>query len=325
MQNALNSPNTGMDTEAFLAVESLVQRIVNESPSLSDLSPEQLDAVARSVILDDLKGDLKRAVDLARIPYADLKTEFLGRAKRKSVHTLKAYQSSIEALEAFAARRGIKVLEMKYKDADGFIHSLEGSSSTVRLRVAGASAFFSFLDRETEGRVSNPFRGTRERPKKDTETPNVPSLEDLDKIIPLLKPEIQVAVACMLEHGFRVGALPSLTVWGGRYTGMSKGKKIDGNLSVKALEAIREAGLDSRKPFENMDANMIRNAFRYVTQRLKKEGSLPEAYSVHDLRHFFAISEYKKDRDIYRLKEALNHASIGVTETYLRGIRSYIA
>lgn len=306
------------------AVEVLIQRLASESPTLSDLSREQLEAIAKAVIIDDLKAEMSKAVSLAKIPYEDLRTEYLRRAEKRSINTGNAYRRAIAALESFCSRKGIKVLEMKCRDADAFINSLEGSASTVRLRVAGCSAFFTYLDRETEGRVSNPFRGSKQRPKKESATPNVPSQEDLNKILPTLKPEMQAAVTCMLENGFRVGALPTLTIRGGRFTGVSKGKKIDGILSEEAIKAIKDAGLDTHRPFSVMTEENIRNAFRYVTQRMKREGALTEAYSVHDLRHFFAIREYGKDKDIYRLKEALNHASIGVTESYLRGISCYL-
>jgi site-specific recombinase XerD len=306
------------------AVQALIHRLVKDSPTLSDLSQKQLESIAKAVIIDDLKAEMSKVVMLAKIPYEDLKTEYLRRAEKRSINTRKAYKKAIDALEAFCSRRGIKVLEMKCRDADAFICSLEGSASTVRLRVAGCSAFFTYLDRETDGRVSNPFRGSKQRPRKDSATPNVPSQDDLNKILPRLKPEMQAAVICMLENGFRVGALPTLTIRGGRFTGVSKGKKIDGILSEEAIKAIKEAGLDIHKPFEKMTNDSIRNAFRYMTQRMKKEGLIDEAYSVHDLRHFFAIREYEKNKDIYRLKEVLGHASIGVTESYLKGIQTYL-
>ena len=41
---------------------------------------------------------------------------------------------------------------------------------------------------------------------------------------------------------------------------------------------------------------------------------------AHDFRHYFAATEYQKDHDIYRVSKLLNHASIAVTETYLKSI-----
>lgn len=49
-------------------------------------------------------------------------------------------------------------------------------------------------------------------------------------------------------------------------------------------------------------------------------GKLRAKYSVHDLRHFFAVSLYEQTKDIYRLKEVLGHDTIGVTEAYVRSL-----
>ena len=43
-------------------------------------------------------------------------------------------------------------------------------------------------------------------------------------------------------------------------------------------------------------------------------------YSVHDLRHFFAVKLYQEHGDIYQVELRLGHASIQVTETYLRSL-----
>ncbi|MDR0441928.1 MAG: tyrosine-type recombinase/integrase [Treponema sp.] len=54
--------------------------------------------------------------------------------------------------------------------------------------------------------------------------------------------------------------------------------------------------------------------------RLYKAGKINAAYSCHDLRHYYAITEYKVDRDIHRVSRLLGHASIQVTEHYLKGL-----
>ena len=43
-------------------------------------------------------------------------------------------------------------------------------------------------------------------------------------------------------------------------------------------------------------------------------------YSVHDLRHAFAVRFYAAAHDIYATEKALGHANLSVTETYLRSI-----
>jgi hypothetical protein len=43
-------------------------------------------------------------------------------------------------------------------------------------------------------------------------------------------------------------------------------------------------------------------------------------YSVHDLRHAFAVRVYESTHDIYATEKARGHANVGVTETYLRSL-----
>jgi len=90
--------------------------------------------------------------------------------------------------------------------------------------------------------------------------------------------------------------------------------------SKAASKAIKKAGLDGKRPFADLPEDAVRNAFKYAAKKMYAAGALTAPYSVHDIRHYFAIREYRKDKDIYRLKVLLNHASIQVTENYLRGL-----
>jgi integrase len=306
-----------------LVLSGLVSFLVEETPSLESLGRDELKSVAKAVVFDSLKDDLKRRVELGKIDYPAKRSLFLARHAKRSKKTEATYRTALDLLDDWAERSGISVLDMKASHADAFIDSLEGSSSTIRLRVSGASSFFTFLERETEGRVRNPFRGTKARPIKKTKAPVVPSEEELETIKAELSPPIQAAVVAMMEHGFRVGAMRSLVIRAGRYTGTSKGKEISGEISSKVVKAIKAAKLDSQSPWAELSEEAVRNAFKWATGRLFREGKIQAKYSVHDIRHYFAIREYRKDRDIYRLKTLLGHASIQITENYLRGIEEY--
>jgi hypothetical protein len=71
-------------------------------------------------------------------------------------------------------------------------------------------------------------------------------------ILAELPPFEAAAVAVLAFRGLRVGALPELTLRGNKFTSRSKGKDIAGELPETALEAIRKAGLDMRRPFAGM-------------------------------------------------------------------------
>jgi len=314
----------GPEVAGPVAVRDLAARIAHDAPVLESLTPAQLETVARAVIAERLKDDLRGRADLARIDYPAERAAFLAQAGRtKSPNTARAYASALARLDAFAAYRGIPVPAMKAKDADDYAYSLaaEGRApASVRRDLAAASSFFSFLERRFDV-IRNPFRGTKARPeRRGTKPASYPSDRELPKLLAALSPDLRAAAVVMSSRGLRVGALPSLTIRGARFTARSKGKDIAGELPPKVLEAIRAAGLDPKRPFADLTETKIADRFRFVSGKLAESGAIAEAYSVHDLRHFYAVHEYRKDKDLLRVRALLHHASVQVTETYLRGI-----
>lgn len=311
------------DTQKDVVLSELIAFLVRETPSLEGLGQDELKAVARAYVFDTLKDNLKKKVEIEKIDYQGKKHVFIFRHGKRSSQTARTYLECLVHMEAWAERAGIHVLEMKASQADTYIDTLEGSPSSIRLKIAAASSFFTFLERETEGRILNPFRGTKVRPVRKTRVPVVPTEEEINLIMEGLTPVNRTAVIVMKEVGLRVGALDSLTIRNGRYIAYSKGKDVSGPFPISTLKAIKQEGLDGRQPFADLPYDSIRCAFQYRAKKLFKEGRINASYSVHDLRHFYAIQEYMKDKDIYRLKVLLNHASIQVTENYLKGIEAY--
>jgi integrase len=313
-------PSTHLSAGAE-AVDELARRIASDAPELAELPPRELAAVAKAVLAGKLTEELRAKVDISGIDYEEEKRIFLeGRA---SEATREAYGRALTQLEAFARRRGRSVLELRPRDADAFIRGVEGSASTVRLRAAGASSFYGFLERETEGRIKNLFHGTRSRPPSSRRRAlELPSEDELSTLLEAVESTnvLGAAIAVMAYRGLRVGALPELTIKGRRFWTRSKGKEISGELGTAAIEALEAAGLPLRAPFGELTARKIADRMRRVTRRLTAEGKLEAAYSVHDLRHFFAVREYRRTKDLYRVSKLLGHASIQVTETYLRGL-----
>jgi integrase len=318
---SLAEPGRGSAAVGAEAVEELARRIATDAPELAELPPRELAAVAKAVLAGKLTEELRAKVDVAGIDYEEEKRIFL--ESFPSAATREAYGRALAQLEAFARRRGRSVLELRPRDADAFIRAVEGSAATVRLRAAGASSFYGFLERETEGRIKNPFHGTRSRPpsmrKRILE---IPSEEELSILLEAVDPhsELGAAIAVMAYRGMRVGGLPELTIKGGRFWTRSKGKDLSGELGTAAVEVLEAAGLPLRAPFAGLTARKIADRMRRATRRLAAEGKLEAAYSVHDLRHFFAVREYRRTKDLYRVSKLLGHASIQVTETYLRGL-----
>jgi site-specific recombinase XerD len=327
-----NAP-TGAD-----AVVILAKRIAAQAPSLADLTSKQLEAVANAVVAQNLTAELSSAVKTACIDYQKERETFLQSiGKTGSAHTYRSFNNALKKLERFTADRGINLLELTYAQADDFIYALRAgdsslvfkqgagiSASTVHYAVKVAGAFFNFLIRRHQDAIKiNPFRGTKARPpKKPARAFAIPTPREIKAIIKALPPLQAAEVSVMSGRGLRAGALPSLLIDKDRlaFKAHSKGKDISGTISMDILTAIKTAGLDSAKPFYGLNANAIERNIIYHTNKLYKAGKINAPYSCHDFRHAFAVNFYRKTKDIYALRNLLSHASIAITETYLKGL-----
>ena len=291
-----------------------------------DLPPDEQAAAMNYVRGHRLARELDRQADLALIDYHAERQTFLDHAgKTKSRHTFLAYSAALARLDQWAAFKKLPVLDMKPRDADDYAYSLANDGrapASIRRDIAAASSFFSFLERRHDT-IRNPFRGSKARPEKRASRGTAyPDRKEVSAILAAFKdsPTIQAAIACMAFRGFRVGALPALAIRGGRFTTRSKGKDLAGELPREALDAIKAAGLDLGQPFAGLTEKDITNRIYYAIGKLAAAGRIRARYSPHDLRHYYAMAQYEKDHDIFRLKELLGHASIAVTETYLKGL-----
>jgi site-specific recombinase XerC len=305
-------------------VKSVARRIAEDSPKLADLEPAELEKLARVVVAESLKDDLRREADLARIDYPAERDRFLQRASRTgSRHTLRSYRTALGRLEVWCSKERIAPLELTPALADDFIENEKadgGSPATVQLRVAAASSFWTWLERRhTE--LRNPFRGTRSRPaKKARRALAVPLDVEVRLLEAQAEPELAAAIVMMGQGGLRVGALPGMSITGNRWISTTKGKEQSGKVPAEAREAITRAGLPLRSPFAGLTAAAIADRFRRLAIKLHGAGKLQARYSVHDLRHAFAVRRYLECCDIYAVKTALHHAGVGVTERYLRSL-----
>lgn len=304
--------------------QDMAMRIKQEAPTLAGLTTDQLEQLARLVMTQRLAAELNAEVNLAGIDWKMERETFLTNAGReKSIHTYKAYSAAISRLEGYTDRIKINPLSLTPAQADDFIYAMqtEGRSpASVRRDTDACSSFFTFLERRHAG-IKNPFRGTKARPaKKDTRKTEVPTAREVKIILDALAPMEAAAVSVMAYRGLRAGALPDMSIKADRFTAHSKGKDIAGEMPKKAINAINAAGLDLKNPFASFTVNAIECRIKYHIGKLYKAGKIHAAYSCHDFRHFYAVTEYRKTKDIHRISKLLDHAGIAVTEKYLKGL-----
>jgi site-specific recombinase XerC len=302
-------------------VELMAVKIANESPELKDLTTEQLEQLAKIVITQNLTNELNTKAKIANIDYKKERTMFIMMAsKTGSEYTQSSYLKSLITLEKYTKKNDLNILIITPGQIDDFIHTLKGAPNSVRLTVAGISAFYSYLERRYSV-IKNPIRGTRARPGvrtvKDIE---IPTDIDLFTILNSLPELEKMAVYIMAYRGLRVGALNKLKVWGTSYKSISKGKMISGEFPAEVVANIRYSELNNKTPFENLTTNALKLRIYRQTMKLYDEGKIRAAYSAHDFRHYFAVTEYQKDKDIYRVSKLLDHSNIAITETYLRSL-----
>lgn len=250
------------------------------------------------------------------------------------------------------------------KMADDFIYYLTNEArnkfnkplapATVRRNVAGVSSFFTFLARRYD-QIKNPFIGTKARPEKKTVSrPEYPSARELELIIKEisndgykderelseLRKELTAITYFMAYRGIRCGAFQNMIITKKetsdgdlyQFETTTKGKTQRGIIPPICIEALHNSGIKTTareiKPFTKWTSDKVRNYFKYYTNKLYGKNNLIHVidapYSCHDLRHFYALQEYTKNKDIYKLKELLNHSSIATTEIYLRSLGASI-
>jgi len=314
--------------------QEMAMRIKEQAPTLADLNNEQLEQIARLVISQRLVAELNKQVDMAGIDWAQKRETFLN--DTRSANTRRAYAAALGNLETWASREGVDLLAMSAETADQFIRALKAegrANASTRRDIAAVSAFYSFLERY-HAAVKNPVRGTKIRPKKENKKETViPTAADYKTILAALPPVEKAIIITMAGRGLRAGALPTLELKAGKYHGKSKGKALAENnaegitLPPEALDAIKAAGLDAKKPFAwetkqgtGNTANAIEGRINYYIGKLYKAGKIAAAYSCHDFRHFYAVTEYRKHKDIFRLSKLLNHAGVQITQVYLKSL-----
>ena len=303
-------------------VDFIVQKIARESPQLKDLNNEQLEIIARHVITERLIKEMSDKADIADIDLQNEISLFIQQAGRtKSIATKTVYREALAILTRYARKNNINILMMNYAQADDFIYSLSGAPKSIRLKVAAISSFYSFLERR-HSTVKNPIRGTKARPQdKTVKNLEIPTDEEMPVILDSLPDYEKLAVAVMAYRGLRVGSLFRLKIMNNGYQAVSKGKEIYGDFSDDIMTMIKNSPLNNISPFGDYSTGALKVRIIRATNKLYKAGKINAPYSAHDFRHYFAVSEYKKDKDIYKLSKMLDHSNIAITQNYLKSIK----
>lgn len=316
------------------------------------IPPDLQKAIAQFAVLQDNANKAIKDADAAELAknYAGWKGLFL--ESRKSEQTRRAYARAISLFEDFCQTEKIEPPALKYADAVKFTQSAvltkkaDGTglraSESIRRDIAAVSAFYTELSKLSESRIANPFIRIGHKPQRQrTHIKDVPTKKELGAILAHTDGIVKAAIYAMAKRGFRIGALKKLHLQtrGGQtfFETFTKGKAQCGTLAADIVETIKAAGLPKIEPFAEISTPTLTMKIERALDRLAAEGIIkgyettliingkPQAricsrYSCHSFRHFYATTEYKKNKDIERLRKLLNHSDIGTTQIYLQSL-----
>jgi site-specific recombinase XerD len=298
------------------------------------LTQEQLIQFARIIqehtLLQRGVSKLSEEVDKANIDVAVELERFISQCSRtNSLSTQFSYRISIKRFQDYLAIAGKDILHAKTIDANGYVAYLNGdglSANSIRAAVAGIRCFYTYLSRHYDC-MKNIFTGVKLPKKVNSKLTVIPDAIELGAIIEYVRernPKLACIVELMSRKGFRCGAFEQMTVYrSGRFSTVTKGKQFTGKFDEYEMRLIRDnfGSTTGDSVFAEMTAVKIKNYFRRFTACMRDAGLIRETYSAHDLRHYFATTEYSKNKDIYALSHKLNHGGIAVTGAYLTTLK----
>ncbi|HBD93587.1 MAG TPA: hypothetical protein DC057_05400 [Spirochaetia bacterium] len=297
--------------------------------NLAQLSKEQLESIAKLLIVDKAKDEMKSIIKKNNFDYDLAKSNWLKSFKAKN--TVKIYSKALDLFADYLKKTDTHILDVIAKDVDLFIISLDvtnlGNSSKRLYIISALSSFFSKLLR-WDYISHNYIKGSKLPKKERGRELKVPTQEEVDLIrnvilnyenakgkghhkVKEVSFKALAIIDLFIETGLRVGGIKTIKVGiNGKITGNSKGKTFELQLSVELAKRLQKLVL------ENISEISVQ---KIIEKACKRAGV--KSYSCHSFRHFFAINHYLKNMDIYRLKELLNHSSISITENYLKSLK----
>jgi integrase/recombinase XerC len=260
-------------------------------------------------------------------------------ADGRSSHTRHAYMRDLHYLSEYVGRetdvRAIRAPALvRY-----FSTSTGGTEGSAPIRgnrpKCAVRAFFRFL--EEAGHIrENPARLIKNH-RSDPKPPEHLSPAEVRSFLATLKGtrnpttrRDRVMFSLLLGTGMRLGSLVELIVGDvdlkGRYVSITAKGEVErkayfnSSLSRRLRTYIKAAGLSPEDPlFPSRNGGHL--STRQVQLRFKhwlKAAGIDPKYSVHSLRHTFAMNLYLKTGDLRLVQTALGHKRITTTEIYAR-------
>jgi site-specific recombinase XerD len=285
-------------------------------------------------ILNHLKYDrLKEHVDVAEKKRTSdtygLVQRYMGQLDEQ---TRKSYRKPLERFGSFVTH----FFDVDTETVDAYVTDLKSNyaPASVHLHIAALSGLYRALKRW--GYIKeNPFTGVKLPKNKRTKELVVPDKEDVDIVLKHFQKMMCsensrrkeagrkgfLSVYLMSTLGLRIGALSRFSFVDGGYISHSKGKPVSGPLEQADRDYLAQfVDVNAEYPFFDLSESLIQYHIDRAVHVLMDNRRIKKAYHAHSFRHYFAVSLYRKTKDIYEVSRKLNHSSVGVTQRYLASI-----
>ena len=324
-------------------VQSAIKKLL-DSPTVKELTPEQIERVARLCLVDKLKDELGK--EIKRYILDDKKTQDLidkWLSGYTSVNTRKAFRRGINTLLQFTKNKNI--LDFDTRVVDDFItslHRLEYADNTILQTVHACSSFFSTLKR-WEYIKRNPFERVK-LPRKKIEIKTrdqIPTNRELDLVELYARKCINsengrgsgtrrrggilalIVIRFLRTYGWRLDAISNLeiNIHTKSFKTISKSQVVKGELNEELIRMIKKYKLNPERPFDKYSCVAFRQWWRRMFFNEDFRRMVKKRFTIHAIRARFVVDLHKRSKDIYLVSRKLNHANIVVTQSYLSSLR----
>ncbi|RPE79808.1 tyrosine recombinase XerC [Vulcaniibacterium tengchongense] len=254
--------------------------------------------------------------------------------RRMSAHTLDAYRRDLDALAAWASRRGLDVVALDGEHLRAFVaaeHRRGLSPKSLQRRLSACRSFYAWLVKQ--GRLAASPAAAIRSPKAPRKLPQVLDPDEAAALVEVptdapLGRRDRALLELFYSSGLRLSELCALR-WrdldldDGLVTVLGKGGKQRsvpvGSYARAALAAWRaESGAAAEAPvFPGRGGGPITpRAVQLRLRLLAQRQGLFKRVHPHLLRHSFASHVLESSGDLRGVQELLGHADIATTQIY---------
>lgn len=295
--------------------------------SIDGLSDKNKNIIINELLKNKAVKELEKKVLVESTDLNKLINDFLNTFK--SLPTKKSYANAIKKFLDYCNTKNIQPLLIDSQQVDLFSAYLYNnlSNNTATLTIASVSSFYKTLIKWNI-LEKTPFIKVK-RYKKALKDKKIPTQKEINFILKEIKElkfskDFYYSILLTTQLGIRVGLLDNIKftekLGAFYFSGISKGKEYRGAIPSELNNTIREIIKNDIK----FNSNSLQTRLNKLNKLLKDKSTLENVYSYHDFRHYYAITQYSNDKDIYKLSKALNHSNIAITTTYLQGLNTKI-